>query len=216
MNKFVNKNFMVRLLTSLILIPVVFYVVWAGEIPFLLATYAIAVLMAYEWAAIVGIKNKKWLLAGLFYIMLPAVSLLLVRYSFNGLYWMIYLLLTVWATDIGAYIFGIMLGGPKLAPSISPSKTLTGAIFGVLMAVCVTIVMVHLNYLTGYDMIFIAVALSVLAQAGDLLESYIKRIFDIKDSSTLIPGHGGVLDRMDSIVTTAPIMLLLIVFGVIG
>jgi CDP-diglyceride synthetase len=74
----------------------------------------------------------------------------------------------------------------------------------------------HLNYLTGYDMIFIAVALSVLAQAGDLLESYIKRIFDIKDSSTLIPGHGGVLDRMDSIVTTAPIMLLLIVFGVIG
>jgi phosphatidate cytidylyltransferase len=116
----------------------------------------------------------------------------------------------VWATDIFAYFVGHAAGGPKLAPRFSPKKTWSGAIGGVVAAVVVAIVIARVAGLNGLlPIATIAVFLSMAAQAGDLLESALKRRFGAKDSSQLIPGHGGLMDRLDGFVAAAVLATLI-------
>ena len=118
----------------------------------------------------------------------------------------------VWATDIVAYFVGRAIGGPKLAPAISPNKTWSGAIGGTIGAIAAGCAVIVPSTLYAFLLAaLIAIALSVMAQAGDLFESQMKRIFNVKDSSTLIPGHGGVMDRLDGFVTAS---LAALVIGV--
>jgi phosphatidate cytidylyltransferase len=126
-------------------------------------------------------------------------------------------ILLTWATDCGAYFFGRMLGGKKLCPSVSPGKTISGAVGGVVLAliVCwgyVHFVLRHFAQLsfTVPGMILFAVLVSVVAQIGDLAESLLKRGAGVKDSSSIIPGHGGVLDRLDSMLFVLPVAALLL------
>jgi phosphatidate cytidylyltransferase len=123
-----------------------------------------------------------------------------------------WLLAVVWGTDIGAYAFGRAIGGPKLAPSISPKKTWAGAIgglvSGVLAGVCF---MFAMNLPLTPAMLATAVVAAIAAEAGDLLESALKRWYDVKDSGTLIPGHGGVMDRFDGLWAAAPVAALVCV-----
>ena len=116
----------------------------------------------------------------------------------NGFIAMLFLFAVVWTTDVLGYFAGRALGGPKLAPAISPKKTWSGAIAGALGAMAITTAGAH--YLGDFNIAAIAalaLVLSALAQLGDLLESRIKRVFGVKDASSLIPGHGGVMDRLD-------------------
>jgi phosphatidate cytidylyltransferase len=126
-------------------------------------------------------------------------------------------LLITWGTDIGAFFVGRLVGGPKLMPSISPGKTVSGAIGGACVAVLVAwlyhrhaLVPIAQLALTPWALVGVALALSAVGQLGDLVESQLKREGHVKDSSQLIPGHGGVLDRLDSLLFTFPVAFVLL------
>ncbi|MGI6853131.1 phosphatidate cytidylyltransferase [Mesorhizobium sp. 1B3] len=143
--------------------------------------------------------------AGLSYAALSGISLALLRDGDSrGLAAILFLFATVWVTDIMAYFVGRSLGGPKLAPAISPGKTWSGAIGGAIGGVLAG---AGAAAATGYSEMALAGAvafvLSVVSQVGDLFESWIKRRHGVKDSSQLIPGHGGVMDRVDGLVAAA-------------
>lgn len=124
----------------------------------------------------------------------------------------LFLLLIVWASDIGAYLAGRLVGGPKLAPRISPSKTWAGAVGGLVAAIAVgAAVALALHGGNVPHILPVAAGIGVAAQLGDLLESAVKRHFGVKDSGRLIPGHGGLLDRLDGVLTAAPTAALLAV-----
>ena len=138
------------------------------------------------------------------YAALSAISLALLRDGdAQGLAAIALLFATVWATDILAYFVGRALGGPKLAPSISPGKTWSGAIGGAVSATAAGTVVAHYLGGAGFGIAVICLLLSIVSQVGDLFESGIKRRHGAKDSSNLIPGHGGVMDRVDGLVAGA-------------
>ncbi|WP_303761812.1 phosphatidate cytidylyltransferase [Sphingobium yanoikuyae] len=148
---------------------------------------------------------------GILYICLPVMALLFLRGQTpdsHGLLLAFWALGLVWATDIGAYFAGRSIGGPKLAPRVSPSKTWSGLGGGVLAALLTGFLLYRFADLP----IQLAAAsglLAVAAQLGDLLESAMKRRAGVKDSSNLLPGHGGVMDRLDGVVAAAPLAALL-------
>ncbi|MER9183789.1 phosphatidate cytidylyltransferase, partial [Mesorhizobium sp. M0767] len=116
----------------------------------------------------------------------------------------LFLFAVVWATDIFAYFVGRSIGGPRLAPSISPGKTRSGALGGVVGGVVAGLLLAAVAG-TGNLVVLgvVALVLSIVAQAGDLFESWVKRRHGRKDSGTLIPGHGGIMDRVDGLVAAA-------------
>jgi len=159
---------------------------------------------------VVIVTNKRMLALGTLYVGLPILSLLLIRHQKEGVVFTLWALALVWMTDIGAYFAGRTIGGPKLAPAVSPNKTWAGLIGGVILASLFGAAM-HALYGLPLRMTLATPALAVVAQAGDLYESWLKRRAGVKDSGTLIPGHGGVLDRLDGIVPVAPIAAALVV-----
>jgi phosphatidate cytidylyltransferase len=147
-------------------------------------------------------KSSVWLPVGIAYAGFSGLSMASIRGDdFAGLVAMIYIFAIVWGTDIAAYFVGRAVGGPKLAPSISPGKTWSGAIGGAVVAVlAASAVLLAFFKSIGPGLLLAALLLSVLSQLGDLFESHIKRRSGVKDSSHLIPGHGGVMDRVDGLV----------------
>jgi phosphatidate cytidylyltransferase len=127
------------------------------------------------------------------------MGLILLRKDSNlGLLAVLLLFAVVWGTDILGYFVGRAVGGPKLAPAISPNKTWSGALAGLLFAMIAGAVVAHLARLGSLAAVGgVALLLSIASQAGDLFESSVKRRFHVKDASALIPGHGGVMDRLD-------------------
>jgi phosphatidate cytidylyltransferase len=155
--------------------------------------------------------GRRWLAAGVPYVGIGCIALIGLRGDGQaGLANVLFLVAIVWASDIGAYLAGRLIGGAKLAPSISPSKTWAGAIGALVAAVAVGLGMAGAfgPYATG-PVVLIAALLGIAAQAGDLLESWIKRRCHVKDSSHLIPGHGGLLDRVDGLLAAAPVAALM-------
>jgi phosphatidate cytidylyltransferase len=155
---------------------------------------------------------RRALSAGFVFVGLGYVSLLLLRASPAGLRDVLYLMAVVWANDVGAYVTGRVFGGKRMAPVLSPGKTWSGALGGLASAVVAGLAVAlayHANRSGQYWAEGVAVLLSVAAQAGDLLESGLKRHFGKKDSGSLIPGHGGVLDRVDGLLTAAPVAVVL-------
>nr|WP_198376745.1 phosphatidate cytidylyltransferase [Roseomonas rubea] len=152
-----------------------------------------------------------WLAAGVLYIGVAGIALIELRHDNEaGRANVFFLFLVVWASDIGAYMAGRFFGGPKLAPAISPNKTWSGALGGLASAMVVGLAVAAIVAPGGASRAAaVAAMLAVMAQAGDLLESWIKRRFDVKDSSALIPGHGGLLDRLDGVIAAAPVAALL-------
>ena len=152
---------------------------------------------------------------GIFYVFVPVMALIFLRQQQpGGLLLAFWTLSLVWATDIGAYFAGRSIGGPKLAPRVSPSKTWAGLGGGVWAALILGFV---LHRFAGLPIQLAAASglLAVAAQLGDLLESAMKRRAGVKDSGSLLPGHGGVMDRLDGVVAAAPLaaaLYLLLVF----
>lgn len=152
-----------------------------------------------------------WSLLGVVYLSAGVMPLIWLVHVSPVPWYFLWLMGLVWASDIGGYAFGKTLQGPKLAPNISPGKTVAGAIGGTAMAGMVGIGVAHC-WLPEYTVQVIAVSLlvSMASQAGDLLESKFKRLLDKKDSGHIIPGHGGLLDRLDGLLAAGPAMLLLL------
>lgn len=151
---------------------------------------------------IVIVTNRRELALGTLYVGLPILSLLLLRHQHEGIVYTLWALALVWATDIGAYFTGRALGGPKLAPRLSPSKTWSGLIGGIALA---SLFGVFMHWYAGLPLrlTLATPVLAVLAQAGDIYESRLKRRAGVKDSGTILPGHGGALDRLDGVVPVA-------------
>jgi len=152
-----------------------------------------------------------WLAGGIVYVAVPVLALLLIRQQKDiGLLYTIWTLALVWMCDIGAYFAGRLIGGPKLAPVVSPNKTWAG-LFGGMAAATLFAVALHYWCGLGKTALLATPFLALLAQGGDLFESWLKRRAGAKDSGTLFPGHGGVLDRLDGLVPVAPAAALLVV-----
>ncbi|GLC87367.1 phosphatidate cytidylyltransferase [Lysinibacillus piscis] len=168
---------------------------------------------------IVVVKNKitfdeiGFILLGAFYVGLGFHYLIETRS--NGLEFVVYCLLIVWTTDSGAYFVGRKFGKHKLWPEISPKKTIEGFVGGIVIAVLFAIAMQAIYpFASSYALlIIITIFASIIGQMGDLVESAIKRHFDVKDSGTILPGHGGILDRFDSLLFVVPLLHFLHFFS---
>ncbi len=244
----------IRIMSALVLAPVVLGLVWMGGLPFLVLMALAAALIAYELKTLLlggqrsdmfllgcagvlvvaiagvgapeaglvmglggylsGIAWRVWrrqpllpVLVAYLYLIVPLVALIWFRQDQTyGLAVVLWLLAVVWATDIFAYAAGRTIGGPKLAPLISPGKTwagLAGGMAGALVAGLVTEFVLWNG--SGFVLPLLSVMLAIVAQAGDLFESALKRRAGVKDSSGLIPGHGGILDRVDGLVAAASV-----------
>ena len=145
------------------------------------------------------------------YAALPALALAYVM-DIGGAISVFWLLAVVWASDIGAYAVGQIIGGPKLAPSVSPNKTWSGALGGLVAAALAGSALLWGYALTAtLALAGLAVVLSAISQVGDLFESALKRRYRIKDSGNLIPGHGGIMDRFDGLWAAAPVVAVVCV-----
>ena len=193
----------VRTLTGAIMIVVALLAAYIGGTVFAWAVAAVATLMFYEWTRITKGWGALWYIGGFVYALLPALALLWIRErDQHGLYLLIWTFVVTWSTDIGAYFAGRTLGKRKLAPTISPNKTVEGLFGGIAAA---TLLGAAWTLATGLGVALLALApvLAVAAQAGDLFESGMKRKAGVKDSGTWLPGHGGALDRLDGLVPVA-------------
>ena len=159
---------------------------------------------------VVIVTRRPRLAAGVIYCGLPVLALMLIRRQHEGIVFTLWALALVWACDIGAYFAGRTIGGPKLAPRVSPNKTWAGLIGG-MAAASLFAAFMHWQYGLPWRMTLATPALAVLAQGGDLYESWLKRRAGVKDSGNLIPGHGGVMDRLDGLVPVAPVAAFLVV-----
>ena len=171
---------------------------------------SIIVLLAFVgMAAALAIGAQSIRLAlGIFYAGLPAVALVFLRELDFGHEIAMWALALVWATDIGAFFVGKSIGGPKVWPAISPKKTWSGAIGGILSAIGAGLLFNYFGRLP-IELALSSGLLSIVAQAGDFFESFLKRRAGVKDSGDLLPGHGGVMDRLDGLVPVAPLVALL-------
>ena len=208
-----------RLVSAAVGLPLLLAVVWAGGAPFVIVAAAAALLAVRELLGLLrsarvrrgndGLRDWALVAVGFCYVTLPFAALGLTRLGDAGLQWVALAFLATFATDTGAYAVGRAIGRRKLAPSVSPGKTWEGALGGLLGAAGATVALVHL--LDGVESrvwpaLALGLAIGVAAQAGDLLESKLKRMAGAKDSGRLIPGHGGLLDRLDSLVPVFPLV----------
>lgn len=203
-----------RVLSALVLAPVALGAMWVGGAFFYVLVAVFAVGLAYEWAGLcrAGGMGLESLGAGALWVALWAAALVWLRSDpLAGRANVIGLALVIWGSDIGAYLAGRAIGGPKLAPRISPGKTWSGATGGMLASALIAFGAAKL--LTSGNSfppaLLLGVVLSAIGQAGDLAESAAKRRCGVKDSGHLIPGHGGLLDRLDATLTVVPVAAVL-------
>lgn len=223
------SNLAKRTISAIILAPLFLYLIQLGGYFSAGLALILFVLGFYEWVNITKKSPVKiiWFIGGFIYLSFAFFNFALLSLyrpyeEMLGLYYppvFLYItLILVWVTDISAYFVGRTVGGAKLAPKISPNKTWSGAIGGVVGCVIVLLATLNLDEASTLKItddnkaLFYTIAfhilLPIISQIGDLFESYIKRRFGVKDSSNIIPGHGGILDRFDGLI------LVLFVYGI--
>jgi len=177
----------------------------------LLAALTVLVMGMLAAAGLAPRQHRLWVAAGIPYSGLLGVAPIVLRFDPRyGFMAIVFLFAIVWATDILAYFVGRALGGPKLAPQVSPKKTWSGAIGGVVAATMAAVAVAMVAGLANLlALALVAGLLSIVAQGGDLFESALKRRFGAKDSSNLIPGHGGLMDRLDGFLMAAVLAVLI-------
>jgi len=207
------NELLVRTVTGAVLIAIAIVAAVVGGNVFAYFAAAVATAMFFEWTRITKGWGAGWYVLGAIYAVLPAISLLWIRErDAHGLELLLWTFLVTWSTDIGAYFAGRRFGKRKLAPSISPGKTVEGLYGGIAAATLIGGAWVFATEL-GFPLLALAPVMAVAAQAGDLFESGMKRRAGVKDSGAWLPGHGGVLDRLDGLV---PVAVLTAVAQLIG
>ncbi|WP_293879862.1 phosphatidate cytidylyltransferase [Sphingomonas sp.] len=216
-----KSDLLTRTLSGLAMIAVAFAAFWLGGYFFLTFVTLIAVGVLWEWwglsrrIAARRIDRIVWMIAGIVYVGLSCAM-------FAASYFMgeqallpaVFAVLLVAATDIGAYFVGRTVGGPKLWPRISPNKTWSGLGGGMIASAGVTLLLAPSNPANGMlYLVFFGCVVAIVAQAGDLFESRMKRLAGVKDSGSLIPGHGGLFDRLDGLLAVQFAQALLMIFA---
>ena len=206
-----SKELVKRILSSIILLPLVFYFLTSGSFLLILFIVLCFIITFYEWNKMS--KNK-------FYKIFGFIFLLFSFYTFYHLsielFLLIYVILICISTDMGGYIFGKIFKGPKLT-TISPNKTYAGMFGGYLLSlICLIVITNFIDYsIKTFQLILITILLSTVSQVGDIIVSYFKRQANIKNTSNLIPGHGGLLDRIDGMIFAVPALYLIDLIGYI-
>ncbi|WP_322497569.1 phosphatidate cytidylyltransferase [Candidatus Cyrtobacter comes] len=202
---------MKRLISSVLLIPVVIWLAYLGSIPYKIFVFCMLFISLLEYRSII-LKNNilvrrsyvMWLLLGLAIAVASFISLIYLRNvecciePNTGFFISLFFFVTVWMTDISAYVVGKLVGGPKIFPKISPKKTYSGVIAGILVPLLIYLIFEHDIF--SYTDYIMTLSISIAVVFGDFLESAFKRRFGVKDSGAIIPGHGGVLDRIDGLI----------------
>jgi phosphatidate cytidylyltransferase len=218
------KKWQIRLISGFTLGPVVVLIIWHGGPLFLGFVCLCAAIALYEWIGL-SLKTRHkifYSLLGLVYISLSFMTLYFIR-DHHSLKIALLFIVMIWASDISAYVFGKTFGGPKMAPKISPNKTWAGFIGATVLPGLSGAVYI-LIYNSIYELatfpravhelvaVYMAVGalIGLVGQAGDLMISLLKRLVEVKDSSFLIPGHGGLLDRVDAMMLAAPVYLYIV------
>ena len=213
-----KKEFEKRLLSSFVIIPIALFFVIKGSFFFLFFLGVFFLATAYEWLKMC--KNNSIKFEGILFLFLSFYSSYLLRIEF-GLNFFLFVIIICIFTDLGGYLFGKIFKGPKLI-KISPNKTYAGMIGSfILSMITVLILSEYNNYILSYDYYFydfkendtlyilVILLISAISQIGDLIISYFKRSAKIKDTGKLLPGHGGLLDRVDGIIFAIPISYIL-------
>ena len=208
MMKELNK----RILSSIFIIPIVLFFIIKGSIVFLFFLSFIFLFTCYEWIKMN--KNNEFIrIFGIFFLLFSFTTAYIIREKYNLNFIIIIIIVCVF-TDIGGYVFGKFFKGPKLT-KISPKKTYTGVIGGFLLSMIAGLV--YIKYLLNREVlnidyfwtILLILFISFISQIGDLIISYFKRKAKLKDTGKIIPGHGGILDRIDGLIFVFPTIYLL-------
>ena len=205
----INKELQKRILSSIILLPLALYFILAGSfylIFFILICFFVSI---YEWNRMVKKMELKFL--GTIFLIFSFYTF----YAISIAYLWIFVLLVCISTDIGGYIFGKLFKGPKLT-KISPNKTYSGMIGGYLLSlIFLSFFMDWINHSVSVEWFIVTILISTVSQIGDIIISYFKRLSKIKDTGKIIPGHGGLLDRIDGMIFAFPIFYLIELTGYI-
>jgi phosphatidate cytidylyltransferase len=195
-------NLLKRILSSIILLPFIFYLLFKGSYILILFIFILFFVACYEWHSITNDIFLK--LFGYFFLILSFYSFYQI-----SLYkaFVFFVIITCVATDIGGYIFGKILKGPKLT-KISPKKTYNGVIGGYFLSLVSFMIIVNFNdnFTASIKYFLLIFIISTVSQIGDIIISYFKRLSNIKDTGKIIPGHGGLLDRIDGMIFVFPII----------
>lgn len=213
MSKFDDAaNLKTRIISGALMLIVAILAICVSKNLFVLLAVAITILMAFEWVELTRLaptaEKKKWQLIGFAFILFPIFATLrLYDIDPDIVLWMFAI---ICSTDIFAYVAGKNFGGPKLLPSVSPNKTWAGLAGGLVASMIIGFLSSFMFSGGWVFFVIISALLSLIEQVSDLLESKVKRIFGVKDSGSIIPGHGGILDRLDGMVLVAPITLIIV------
>ena len=219
-----KPDFKKRLLSALIILPISLFFIYEGSLFYILFLTILFFIASTEW---IKMNKKKiiHIIIGIIFFSFSFYAAFYLRY-YDGLNFFLFVILICALTDIGGYVFGKLFKGPKLT-KISPNKTYSG-LFGSLVLsimtglIYITFIPLSLNtsqlsfiYLNNFNILYFIIfilIISILSQLGDIIISYFKRVANIKDTGKLLPGHGGILDRIDGLIFVIPILYLFLKF----
>ena len=202
-----------RILSSIILLPLSIFIIYEGALFFNFFIILCCIIAIYEWYKM--IRNKIYKIFGYIFLFFSFYCFYSIRNNFFGEYIYTYFILLVCiSTDIGGYVFGKLFKGPKLT-KISPNKTYSGSIGSYILSFISSFVFIKYletiyNIHYSFEIILFVLIISSTSQLGDILISYFKRMSKIKDTGNIIPGHGGILDRIDGIIIAIPLCYILL------
>ncbi len=202
-----------RILSSLILIPIFFFFIIKGSYLFTIFLLICLVVIFYEWHMMS--KKKSYRVFGFIFLLISFYTIYKLRID-NDYWFILFITMICVSTDLGGYVFGNILKGPKLT-KISPNKTYAGMIGGYLLSILSTIIFAdfYFRYELSIKLFIFVMIISTISQLGDLVISYYKRLSKIKDTGKIIPGHGGLLDRVDGMIFAFPFSYLILLIDVL-
>ena len=206
-----NTELVKRILSSIIILPLVFYFLISGSVILIFFLIICLIIAFYEWIKIS--KNQSYKIFGCIFLLFSFFTF----YDLSiELYLLIFVILITISTDIGGYIFGKIFKGPKLT-RVSPNKTYAGMVGGYLLSLTsLLIITSFIDYqVTLFRLFLVTILLSTISQIGDIIVSYFKRKAKIKNTGNLIPGHGGLLDRIDGLIFAVPALYLIELTGLL-
>jgi len=201
-----SEELIKRILSSIILIPVTFFFIIQGSFLFIFFILICLCAIIYEWHMMS--KKKSYRIFGFIFIFVSFYTIYKLRIG-NDYWFLLFITIICVSTDIGGYIFGKIFKGPKLT-KFSPNKTYTGMIGGYLLSIITSIILTNLYFSNdlAINWFIFAILISTISQLGDIIISYFKRLSKIKDTGKIIPGHGGLLDRVDGMIFAFPFSYL--------
>ena len=206
-----KNEFFKRLLSSIILIPVAFFFIIKGSLFFIFFISFCFLITSYEWHKMT--KKKSYNIIGFIFLIFSFYSIYKLRINPDNDFWLLlFITIICVSTDIGGYVFGNIFKGPKLT-KLSPNKTYAGMIGGFLLSIISIIIFANIIYVKvdiPINWFVFTISISSISQIGDIIISYFKRLSKIKDTGIIIPGHGGLLDRVDGMIFAFPFSYIIL------